>query len=311
MISTTLPRNSVTVPDLIAAISPFAVGRRDRSGGAANEDVVASALILTARAAISGVDDADVQALLRWIDDEPVPGTASVWGTGRWATPSLAAFVNGSAARVSVRPDGQSVHPGIVLIPALVARASVAPTDLRTVVEAFNVGRAVLAAVTEALAVPDARPPWNRPPLAGRLAATAAVARVAGLDEEQACCALATAATWGTASAADRASMVHALDAGLAARDAIISVSLAEHGFSGPGAPEPHAGEGEHRGHLAVRLRHWERAWADDLRHISAAGTDDAGGSADSAHDSAAMHSWEIGRTVRSGDLTQLQEVLA
>jgi 2-methylcitrate dehydratase PrpD len=310
MVSATPPRNGVTIPDLIAAISPFAVGRRDRSGGAANEDVVASALIRTAGAAISGLDDADVLGLLSWIDDEPVPGTASIWGAGRWATPSLAALVNGTAARVSVGSAGQSVHSGIVLIPALVARASVAPTDLHTLVEAFNVGRAVLSAVTEALAVPGTRPPWNRPPVAGRLAATAAVARVAGLDDEQARCALAVASTWGTASAADRASMVHALDAGLAARDAIISVSLAEHGFTGPGAPAACADGSEHAGHLAVRLRRWEQAWADDLRHISAPGAD-AGGQPDGAHDGVAARSWEIGRIVRSGDLTRLQQALA
>lgn len=259
------------------AIAQFAVRPRDRSVSVPHLDAVIAALIDTAAVTIAGTGTEPVRALLSWLDDELSVGPATAWGTHRRMAPSVAALVNGTAAHALDWDDASPsmpMHPGAVLFPALVARASVAPTDAATFAEAYNVGSAVFRAVSEALplSVHYGRG-WHNTSTTGRLAATAAVARVAGLDLAQTQCALGIAASMASGSLANFGTMTKPLHAGLAARDAVTAVGLAERGFTahpaqleavggffalfGDATPELLAG-------LPERLEFWEREWVSD-----------------------------------------------
>lgn len=260
-----------------AAIAAFAVRARNRSAGVANTEAVLTAMIDTVAVAIAGMATEPVQTLLAWQDDEPTSGAATVWGDCRRLAPSPAALVNGTAAHALDWDDASPsmpMHPAAVLFPALVARACVAPTDAATFVEAYNVGSAVFRAVSEALplAVHYGRG-WHNTSTTGRLAAAAAVARVAGLDELQTRHALGIAASMASGSLANFGTMTKPLHAGLAARDAITAVGLAERGFTAHQAQlEAEGGfftlygktSPDLLADLPARLDFWEREWVTD-----------------------------------------------
>ncbi|MGW1026467.1 MmgE/PrpD family protein [Streptomyces sp. NPDC002577] len=276
----TTPRREA-VPDAqsgaTAALARFAVRPRDRSTGVPNTDAVVSALIDTAAVSIAAVDTDAVRTLLAWLGDEAAPGPAVVWGTGQRLAPAAAALANGTAAHALDWDDASPsmpIHPAAVLFPALVARACVAPVDTATFVEAYNVGSAVFRAVSEALplSVHYGRG-WHNTATTGRLAATAAVARVAGLDAGRTQRALGIAASTAGGALANFGTMTKPLHAGLAARDAVMAVGLAERGFTANAAQLESRGgffalfgeaESGLQAALPERLEHWERAWVTD-----------------------------------------------
>ncbi len=244
---------------------------------AANPDAVGRVLVDTVGVAVAGVGTDVVTRVLDWVGSERAPGPATVWGTDLSLAPSQAALVNGTMAHALDWDDAVPslpLHPGAVMIPALLARLSTSDTSGERLVAAYNVGSAVGRSISEVLPVSHhAARGWHNTASTGRLAATAALAHLVGLDPERTTHALGIATSMVAGSLANFGTMTKPLHAGLAARDAIVALALAERGvtaneailedrrgfFAMYGATTP-----VELDTLAERLEHWERAWVDD-----------------------------------------------
>lgn len=259
------------------AVASFAAEAAARHAGRARADAVLTALVDTVAVAVAGGGTPAVGALLGLLDAEPAPGDCSIWGSDLCVGPSTAALVNGTAAHALDWDDASPtmpMHPGAVLLPALVARAGLVPVTTDRFVSAYAVGSAVFRAVSEVLPL-DVHygRGWHNTSTTGRLAATAAVATLAGLDVETTRHAIGLAASTASGSRANFGTMTKPLHAGLAARDAVTAVALAERGLTSrvtqleaPGGFFALFGETDAAtlSQLPERLSRWEDGWSDD-----------------------------------------------
>ncbi|MEW2624106.1 MmgE/PrpD family protein [Streptomyces sp. NPDC048106] len=258
-------------------IARFAVAPRPTAP--ANAAAVGRVLQDTAGVAVAGTGTGTGRRLLAWLEGERAPGPATVWGTGLALAPSQAALANGTTAHALDWDDAvpsMAMHPGAVLLPALLAQAAAEPGPIPggRLAAAYDVGSAVFRAVSEALPLTyHYGRGWHNTSTTGRLAATAALARLTGLDVTATRHALGIAASCACGSLANFGSMTKPLHAGLAARDAVTAIGLARRGFTAN--PEQlEAGRGffaaygettpELLGALGERLAYWETAWVDD-----------------------------------------------
>ncbi|MFM6848195.1 MAG: MmgE/PrpD family protein [Terrabacter sp.] len=259
------------------AVASFAAQAAARRAGSARNDAVLTSLVDTVAVAVAGGGTPVGGALLSLLESEPAPGECSIWGSDRRVGPSAAALVNGTAAHALDWDDASPtmpMHPGAVLFPALLARAGVTPVTTDRFVSAYAVGSAVFRAVSEVLPL-DVHygRGWHNTSTTGRLAATAAVASLAGLDVETTRHAIGLAASTASGSLANFGTMTKPLHAGLAARDAVTAVALAERGLTSrttqleaPGGFFALFGETDATtlAQLPERLRRWEDRWSDD-----------------------------------------------
>ncbi|WP_300679591.1 MmgE/PrpD family protein [Nocardioides sp.] len=257
------------------AIADFVV--RPREAGATAE-AVGRVLLDTVAVAIAGRAEPATAVLLDWVLGEGSAGTVPVWGGGVQLSPSRAALVNGTAAHALDWDDAvpsMPMHPGAVLIPALLAQADPS-TPGRALVAAYDVGSAAFRAVSEALPIEEHYGRgWHNTSTTGRLAAVAALAHLSGLDPTQTRHALGIVSSSVAGSLANFGTMTKPLHAGQAAHDAVVAVELARRGFTA----HPHqleaprgffalygatSGLDDRLARLPQRLEHWADAWVED-----------------------------------------------
>jgi 2-methylcitrate dehydratase PrpD len=165
-----------------------------------------------------------------------IDGDATVLATGKKTTAAQAALLNGTAGHAldfDDVADELKGHPSVVLVSALLALAEARATTGRAFLEAYIVGFEIDCAIARALPVwPHYRNGWHATATVGILGATAAAGRMIGLDEPALRSALGIAASMAGGSRQNFGTMTKPLHAGLAARDAVIAVELAENGFT-------------------------------------------------------------------------------
>lgn len=233
-------------------------------------------LVDTVGVALAGRGTPAVRAVRAWVGVEPAAGASTVWGEPGGRGASQAALVNATAGHALDFDDAcpsMPLHPSTVLWPALLALSD-AETDPVLLVEALDVGNAVVRALGEALPM-DVHygRGWHSTATVGRLGAVAALARLRGLTVLQTRHALGVVASMAGGSIANFGTGTKPLHAGLAARDAVIAVRMVENGLDAAadqlehrlgflalfGRPDPEATD-----RLEERLSHWERHWAGD-----------------------------------------------
>lgn len=246
--------------------------------GQGTATATATAFTDTVAVAVAGSATPAVQAVASWLQEEPSPGPAAQWGAAPPRAASQAALLNGTAAHALDWDDASPLmpmHPGAVLFPALAAQAARGPAASGAdLVAAYDVGNAAFRALAEIL--PDAvhyGRGWHTTATVGRLAATAAVARLAGLTVAVTRHALGIAASHAAGSLANFGTMAKPLHAGLAARDALAACALAGRGLTANPAELEHPrgflaryGDPGARpaADLAERLAHWAAHWPQD-----------------------------------------------
>lgn len=271
---------------LTEALARFACGWASPAGETAS--ATATAFADTVAVAVAGGGTPAVTALADWLNEEEQSyGTAAQWGADRSRSAAQAALLNGTAAHALDWDDASPLlpmHPGAVLFPALAAQDARRPgASGADLVAAYDVGNAAFRALAEIL--PDAvhyGRGWHTTATVGRLAATAAVARLAGLPVPATRHALGIAASQAAGLLSNFGTMTKPLHAGLAARDAVTACALAERGFTAnrtplehpkgflavygdPGARHPGDPGGADRArYLADRLDHWAAGWPQD-----------------------------------------------
>lgn len=192
----------------------------------------------TLGSALHGAATPEAAALAAAADDLGPTGACSVWGTARTAPPPVAALLNGTHAHLRELDDiGGGGHASACQLPAALAAAELAGASGRDLLLGLVAGHEVSSRLTDAASY-DVMTlhGWHTTGLYGSLGATAAAARVLGLDARATAhalglCASFTGGLW--AYMADGA-MSKRLHPGKSAETAIVAAALARHGVTGP-----------------------------------------------------------------------------
>jgi 2-methylcitrate dehydratase PrpD len=192
----------------------------------------------TLGSALHGVATPEAAALAAAADELGPGGACAVWGTTRTAPPPVAALLNGAHAHLRELDDiGGGGHASACQLPAALAAAELAGASGRDVLLGLVAGHEVSSRLTDAASydVMTLRG-WHTTGVYGSLGATAAAARVLGLDARATAhalglCASFTGGIW--AYMADGA-MSKRLHPGKSAETAIVAAVLARHGLTGP-----------------------------------------------------------------------------
>ena len=309
---------------LTRAIADFATRTRTASE-VAQPDAVATTVLDTVGVAIAGRDTDAARLVAAWTAQNQATGDAVVWGAGRRTSAADAALINGTAGHALDWDDAAPVlpiHPSTVLVPALLARAATMETSGAALAHALNVGNAVFRAVAEALPVNVSMSRgWHTTSTVGRVATVAALASLTGADAGATAHALGTVASMAAGSVSNFGTMTKPLHAGLAARDGLMALGLAEQGFTAnPRQLENPQGFFALFGEpsldalsvLPQRLDRWEHEWSTEWllkRHPACYGTHHAADAALEARGSFALEELErIDALIYDHDVRQLTQ---
>lgn len=168
---------------------------------------------------------------------ESAGGTCHLWGRHETAGPAAAAMANGTAVHGfeldDVHLSGQ-IHPGAVVVPAVLALAGMAGADGRTMLAALAAGYEMGLRLGVAAGRGHGLSGYHPTGTLGAVAAAAAGARVLGLDREQTRAALALGATQAAGLYAARTGgMAKRFHAGHASAAGVTAALLARRGFTG------------------------------------------------------------------------------
>lgn len=185
--------------------------------------------------AIAGASTAPARLLLGALPGRSEGGTAI--GTRARLDTLNSALFNGTAGHVLDFDDTEFVgetHPSTVILPAVFAVGEEQTAPLRDVLDAAVVGYRILRPLGAVLNPEHYARGWHATGTIGALAATAAVAALRGLGEESMARALAVSATAAAGQQVSFGTMAKPLNAGRAAMQAVLSVRLAEGGYTAP-----------------------------------------------------------------------------
>jgi|TARA_X000000950_G_scaffold286241_1_gene394530 2-methylcitrate dehydratase PrpD len=175
---------------------------------------------------------------------ESLPGQGAGWsslfGTGKSITPSYAALINAAAGHAYDLDDWEepgNTHPTIVILPALLAAASVAAdrgvicsgSDL---LAAYCVGTEIIMRTGEAITLSHYERGFHATATLGAIGAAAASARLLGLDETAVSHALGLAASQATGYTLQFGTNAKPLQAGWAARTGLEAACMAAAGIT-------------------------------------------------------------------------------
>jgi len=201
---------------------------------AANDGVID-----TLGVALAGAREPVAGILAAWVGDSGARAEATVWGTSLSTGASDAAFANGISAHAldfdDSQPSGRG-HMSACIVPIVLTLGEALGAAGREVLAAYAVGIEIAGAVGRAFGPGHLKRGWHPTATIGTLAATAAAARLSGLD------AAGVAQAWGIAASQmsglrrNFGTMTKPFHVGNAARTAIVSVSLAKRGLTADGA---------------------------------------------------------------------------
>lgn len=168
-----------------------------------------------------------------------IAGDATIYGRNERLPAPMAARVNGTSGHGFELDDLYEpglVHPGAVVIPAVLATTEVADMICGRALEGIVVGYEVLARTTAALGLWHNSHGFHATGTFGALGAAAAVARTRGVDVTTMEHALGVAASMsgGIKAFQTGGGMIKRLHAGRAAESGVTAVDLAGRGLTGP-----------------------------------------------------------------------------
>jgi len=175
---------------------------------------------------------------LKRVDD--MSGGGVIVGTGERTAYHYAAMINGAACHALELDDvinESSLHPGTVIIPAAMAASEMARASGKTFIEAVVIGYEVMSRLGKALnpKIHYARG-FHPTGTCGVFGATAAAARIFGLNKRETVMALGLAGSQaaGSMEFLTEGAWSKRFQVGWAAHSGIIASMLAEHKYTGP-----------------------------------------------------------------------------
>jgi 2-methylcitrate dehydratase PrpD len=228
--------STTTRPAVTAALAEYAVTEDLHELADDVLELVRRSLVDTVAVTIAARQDPAVTILRQTMGLDMPSGPATVLFDGTRTSAATAALLNGTAGHALDYDDVTDViygHPSVVLWPAVLSCAEQVGASGRDLLEAFVVGFQVQVAVAAGMPVREHyRRGWHSTATIGGLGATAAAARLLGLDAEQTRAALGIAASMAGGSRQNFGTMTKPLHPGLAARDAVMAARLAGNGFT-------------------------------------------------------------------------------
>jgi 2-methylcitrate dehydratase PrpD len=193
-------------------------------------------LIDTLAVMVAGGAEEQVGRLAASLPGASGPGAVpSLWTDAQYRDDD-AALLFGMASHILDYDDVSMLavcHPSVPILSALVAGLGGSPASGRGVIEAFAIGTEVLIRLGQAMGFRHYDLGFHATATLGTMGATAALARLRGLDEGRTRHALAIAASQASGVRANFGSMVKSLHVGIAAANAVRAVRLAKAGIEG------------------------------------------------------------------------------
>ena len=144
-----------------------------------------------------------------------------------------AALANGTMGHALDYDDfGGFGHPTVAIFPALMALGENLNSTGRDLLEAYVIGCELGLALQHTTKYSQMERGFHSTAVIGRMAATAACAKLVGLDHEQTVIALGIAGSMASGVIHNFGTMVKPLHAGLTCRDAVMAVQFAQRGFT-------------------------------------------------------------------------------
>ncbi|WP_194288557.1 MmgE/PrpD family protein [Ornithinicoccus halotolerans] len=194
------------------------------------------AVLDTVAVGVAAREDPTVRACLAGLGSL-APGRATVLATGRSAAPRDAALVGGLLCHAFDYDDVDTPtisHPSTVLVPALLAVAEAEGHSPEQVLLGYGAGLLAQRTVAAELGGIEGHysAGWHATGTIGTLSATAALARLRGLDEGAGRHALGIAGSLAMGSRQNFGTMTKPLHAGIASANAVLATDLAAAGFT-------------------------------------------------------------------------------
>jgi 2-methylcitrate dehydratase PrpD len=180
---------------------------------------------------LAGSREQSAQTVARWVRSQGTAGQCTVIAAPDFRTsPANAALANGVAAHTL--DYDHFGHQSAVMVPCVLAAGEAKRVSGRALIEAYVVGVEVSTLLAKGMSKSAQELGLHPAGVCGSLGATAAAARIFGLDPEQIRIALGIAASLTGGLSQNFGTMVKPLHVGNAARNGIVSAELAALGFT-------------------------------------------------------------------------------
>jgi len=181
---------------------------------------------------------------------EKSQGASTVFGHHETLAPSAAALANGTAIHGFELDDllpAAIVHPGTVIVPAVLAATEAADATMETLLRGIVIGYEATSRVSLALGTEPSQRGFHKTSVVGPVASAIASSVVMKLDAAQIACAVGLACSMSSGvkayTAGGGGGMVKRMHAGWAASAGVRAAQLARDGFTAPaGAIDGHHG---------------------------------------------------------------------
>ena len=173
------------------------------------------------------------EIIQQYVDDSGGSNQATVLASGLQTSLANAALANGTMGHALDYDDfGGFGHPTVAIFPALLALGESLNSTGRDLLEAYVIGCELGLALQHTTKYAQMERGFHSTAVIGRMAATAACAKLVGLDQEQTVIALGIAGSMASGVIHNFGTMVKPLHAGLTCRDAVMAVQFAQRGFT-------------------------------------------------------------------------------
>ena len=173
------------------------------------------------------------EIIQQYVGDSGGSTQATVLASGLQTSLANAALANGTMGHALDYDDfGGFGHPTVAIFPALLALGESLDSTGRDLLEAYVIGCELGLALQHTTKYAQMERGFHSTAVIGRMAATAACAKLLGLSEEETVIALGIAGSMASGVIHNFGTMVKPLHAGLTCRDAVMAVEFAQRGFT-------------------------------------------------------------------------------
>jgi 2-methylcitrate dehydratase PrpD len=184
---------------------------------------------------LAGAGSEVAPPLLRYAEQTGECGTSPILGTGKTASPEMAALVNGTFGHALDFDDVLSMmpaHPSAVILPALCADAQLGKLPGKALIEAYVIGIEVGGKIGQAITVGHYHRGFHGTGTLAIFSALGALAKRHRLDVATTRTAFGIAASMASGLLRNFGTMTKPLHTGWASRNALAAVNLARSGFT-------------------------------------------------------------------------------
>ncbi|MCH8831726.1 MAG: MmgE/PrpD family protein [Chloroflexi bacterium] len=173
------------------------------------------------------------EIIKKYVADQGAAPQATVLSSGSQSSVANAALANGTMGHALDYDDfGGFGHPTVAIFPALLAIGEHSGATGRDLLEAYVIGCEVGLALQHATKYKQMDKGFHSTAVIGRLACTAACAKLMKLDKEQTVMALGMAGSMASGLIHNFGTMTKPLHAGLTCRDGVTAAQLAQRGLT-------------------------------------------------------------------------------